>query len=84
MTARPVVDAHSHFTPHAVITRAVVVPESVTLVITMVRGRAFAAADGSIEVALREGTRVTVKRFRDGFFPYQGSQIKQAFERLKK
>jgi NAD+ kinase len=47
--------------PHAVITRAVVVPESVTLVITMVRGRAFAAADGSIEVALREGTRVTVK-----------------------
>jgi LmbE family N-acetylglucosaminyl deacetylase len=29
-------------------------------------------------------SRVRVKRFRDGFFPYQGGQIKQVFEGLKK
>ena len=29
-------------------------------------------------------TRVTVERFRDGFFPYQGAEIKRAFERLKR
>jgi LmbE family N-acetylglucosaminyl deacetylase len=29
-------------------------------------------------------SRVTVKRFRDGFFPYQGAAIKRAFERLKR
>jgi LmbE family N-acetylglucosaminyl deacetylase len=27
---------------------------------------------------------VTVERFRDGFFPYQGADIKRAFERLKR
>jgi LmbE family N-acetylglucosaminyl deacetylase len=27
--------------------------------------------------------RVTLGRFRDGFFPYQGAEIKQTFERLK-
>jgi NAD+ kinase len=47
--------------PHAVITRAVVLPEAVSLFVTVVRGRAFAAADGSVPVALREGARVTVR-----------------------
>ena len=28
--------------------------------------------------------RVTLERFRDGFFPYQGSDIKRTFERLKR
>src|SRR5262245_40060146 len=27
--------------------------------------------------------RVTVKQFRDGFFPYEGAELKEAFERLK-
>src|SRR5258705_4720643 len=29
-------------------------------------------------------TRVRIKRFRDAFFPYQGSQIKPVFEQLKR
>jgi LmbE family N-acetylglucosaminyl deacetylase len=29
-------------------------------------------------------SRVIIKRFRDGFFPYQGAAIKQVFERLKR
>ena len=29
-------------------------------------------------------TRVIVKNFRDGFFPYQGAEIKEFFEELKK
>jgi LmbE family N-acetylglucosaminyl deacetylase len=29
-------------------------------------------------------TRVIVEQFRDGFFPYQGAEIKTVFERLKK
>jgi LmbE family N-acetylglucosaminyl deacetylase len=28
--------------------------------------------------------RVTIKHFRDGFFPYQGAAIKRVFERLKR
>ena len=28
--------------------------------------------------------RVTLERFRDGFFPYQGARIKETFERLKR
>jgi LmbE family N-acetylglucosaminyl deacetylase len=28
--------------------------------------------------------RVRIKHFRDGFFPYQGAEIKQVFERLKR
>jgi LmbE family N-acetylglucosaminyl deacetylase len=34
-------------------------------------------------LASAERTSVTVERFRDGFFPYQGAEIKQLFERLK-
>ena len=29
-------------------------------------------------------TRITIGRFRDGFFPYEGARIKQVFERLKR
>jgi LmbE family N-acetylglucosaminyl deacetylase len=29
-------------------------------------------------------TRVVVKKFRDGFFPYEGTEIKEFFEELKK
>jgi len=32
----------------------------------------------------RRGTTVIVKNFRDGFFPYQGTAIKEFFEELKK
>src|SRR3954454_16738134 len=40
----------------------------------------------SAELFLKGAARtgVSVKRFRDGFFSYQGSQIKQEFERLKR
>lgn len=47
--------------PHAVLTRPVVLPEAVELSVTLVRGRAFAAADGHVEVPLREGTRVDIR-----------------------
>jgi len=47
--------------PHAVITRAVIVPEAVTVAVTLVRGRAFVAADGTAEVPLREGARVVAR-----------------------
>lgn len=45
---------------HAVITRAVVVPEALSLRVTLVRGRAFAAADGTGEIPLHEGQSVLV------------------------
>jgi NAD+ kinase len=44
----------------AVLTRAVVLPEVTSLAVTLVRGRAYAIADGYLEVALREGMRVTI------------------------
>jgi NAD+ kinase len=47
--------------PHAVITRAVVVPEAVTVHITLLHGRAFAAADGHEDTTLSEGTRITIQ-----------------------
>jgi len=47
--------------PHAVIARAVVLPEAVTVRITVQRGRTFAAADGHLEVPLREGSVVVVR-----------------------
>jgi NAD+ kinase len=47
--------------PHAVITRAVVVPEAVTVHVTLLHGRAFAAADGHVDCALAEGARITVR-----------------------
>jgi NAD+ kinase len=45
---------------HAVLTRPVVLPEAVSLAVTLVRGRAFAAADGYVDVSLREGTRLDI------------------------
>ncbi len=47
--------------PHAVITRAVVMPEAVTVHVTVLHGRAFAAADGHVDCSLAEGTRITVQ-----------------------
>lgn len=47
--------------PHAVITRPVVLPEAVTVRVTVDRGRTFAAADGHLEVPLREGCSVVVR-----------------------
>jgi len=47
--------------PHAVITRAVVLPEAVTVRVAVLRGRTFAAADGHIEVPLGEGSEVIVR-----------------------
>jgi NAD+ kinase len=47
--------------PHAVITRAVVLPEAVTVRVTVLRGRTFAAADGHIEVPLQEGGEVITR-----------------------
>jgi NAD+ kinase len=47
--------------PHAVITRPVVLPEAVTVRITVERGRTFAAADGHLEVPLREGCSIVVR-----------------------
>jgi NAD+ kinase len=46
--------------PHAVIARAVVIPEAVTVRLTLVHGRAFAAADGHVDCALAEGSPITV------------------------
>lgn len=48
-------------TPHAVITRAVVLPEAVTVRVTLLHGRALAAADGHVDCAAPEGTVVTVR-----------------------
>ena len=47
--------------PHAVISRAVVLPEAVALAVTIRRGRAFVAADGAMEVQLPVGSMVTVR-----------------------
>ena len=47
--------------PHAVISRAVVLPEAVVLRVTIARGRAFAAADGTPEVQLPLGTEVLAR-----------------------
>jgi NAD+ kinase len=47
--------------PHAVVTRAVIMPEAVTVHVTLLRGRGFAAADGHVDVALTEGCRVAVR-----------------------
>ena len=44
--------------PHAVISRAVVVPEAVVLAVTVLRGRAFAAADGTPEAQIPVGCTV--------------------------
>jgi NAD+ kinase len=47
--------------PHAVITRAVILPEAVTMQVTVERGRTFVAADGHLEVPLREGASVVTR-----------------------
>ncbi|HXA27170.1 MAG TPA: NAD(+)/NADH kinase [Candidatus Angelobacter sp.] len=47
--------------PHAVITRAVVMPEAVTVRVTVLHGRAFAAADGHVDFTLTEGVPITIQ-----------------------
>jgi NAD+ kinase len=47
--------------PHAVITRAVVIPEAVTVRVAVLHGRAFAAADGHVDHPLTEGVPITVQ-----------------------
>lgn len=47
--------------PFAVLTRAIVLPEMVSLAVTVVRGRTVVAADGSVEAPLAEGTRLRVE-----------------------
>lgn len=47
--------------PHAVISRAVIVPEGTVLTITVKRGRVVAAADGHLELPLRDGARLTMR-----------------------
>ncbi len=47
--------------PHAVITRAVVVPEAVTIHVSLLHGRAVTAADGHANCALAEGSRLTIR-----------------------
>ncbi|HEY7925966.1 MAG TPA: NAD(+)/NADH kinase [Candidatus Dormibacteraeota bacterium] len=47
--------------PHAVISRAIVLPEMVTLRITVERGRVNVAADGSGEARLRDGAEIIVR-----------------------
>ena len=47
--------------PHAVISRAIVLPEVVTLRITVERGRVNVAADGISEIRLRDGAEMIVR-----------------------
>jgi LmbE family N-acetylglucosaminyl deacetylase len=55
-------------------------------VVFSARGRRKAEARRSAALFLRGArkVRVTVNSFHDGFFPYEGARIKQAFERLKR
>jgi LmbE family N-acetylglucosaminyl deacetylase len=50
------------------------------------RGRRKSEAQTSARLFLAGArrARVTVRQFRDGFFPYQGADIKAFFERLKR
>jgi NAD+ kinase len=47
--------------PHAVISRAIVLPEMVTLRITVERGRVNVAADGIAEIRLRDGAEMLIR-----------------------
>jgi len=47
--------------PHAVISRAIVLPEMVTLRITVERGRVNVAADGIAEIRLRDGAEMFIR-----------------------
>jgi NAD+ kinase len=46
--------------PHAVISRAIVLPEMVTLRVTVERGRVNVAADGRDEIRLRDGAEMII------------------------
>ncbi|MBJ7595043.1 MAG: NAD(+)/NADH kinase [Candidatus Dormibacteraeota bacterium] len=47
--------------PHAVISRAIVLPEMVTLRVTVERGRVIVAADGISEIRLRDGAEMIIR-----------------------
>ncbi len=47
--------------PHAVISRAIVLPEVVTLRVTVERGRVNVAADGLAEIRLRDGAEMIIR-----------------------
>ncbi|MBJ7610216.1 MAG: NAD(+)/NADH kinase [Candidatus Dormibacteraeota bacterium] len=47
--------------PHAVISRAIVLPEMVTLRVTVERGRVNLAADGLAETRLRDGAEMVIR-----------------------
>lgn len=61
-------------------------PVAVTWVVFSAAGDRRREARESAEIFLsRAKTKlIVVKRFRDGFFPYQGPKIKEAFEELKR
>jgi LmbE family N-acetylglucosaminyl deacetylase len=61
-------------------------PIEVDWVVFSAPQRRAAEARRSAALFLKGAThsRVTLERFRDGFFPYQGAQIKRTFERLKR
>jgi NAD kinase len=47
--------------PHAVISRAIVLPEMVVLRVTVERGHVSIAADGSGEIRMRDGAELVVR-----------------------
>lgn len=47
--------------------------------------RGTEARDSAIRlVGERHASRIAIRQFRDGFFPYAGAEIKEAFEELKR
>ena len=58
---------------------------AVTWVVFSAAGDRHAEARASAEVFLEQAKAkdVVVRDFRDGFFPYQGAEIKEHFEELK-
>ena len=60
-------------------------PPAFTWVVFSSDSRREAEAMRSAEIFLRRAprSRIVIKKFRDGFLPYEGSLVKEAFEELK-
>ncbi len=60
-------------------------PPAFTWVVFCSDARREAEALRSAETFLRQASssRIIIKKFRDGFLPYDGGQVKEAFEELK-
>ena len=60
-------------------------PPEFTWVVFSSDSRREAEAMRSAEIFLRRAprSRIVIKKFRDGFLPYEGSLVKEAFEELK-